>query len=484
MTIDSSAQAASGQTADALFSNMIAPFSDALSSFVFYSFEVGGVTVSPIVLWLAIPMVILTVYFGFVNLRGFGAAVRVIRGDYRNDSAPGEVSQFQALSTALSGTVGIGNIAGVGVALGWGGPGATFWMILIGLFAMSVKFAECTLGVKYREVHANGTVSGGPMYYLRKGLANRGYVKLGILLSTAYAIFGMPTILNWATVNQMYQQVSSVLPMASGLGFGIVLSVLVGAVILGGIKSIGRVTSVLVPVMVIVYLFAASFVILSHITEIPAAFATIFHLAFEPTAVEGGVIGVILIGMRRAVYSTEAGLGTSSMVHSAAKTNEPVSEGLVGLLEPFIDTVVICTITALVIVLSGVWQDTSLVGVNLTSYAFETNISWFPYVLALAVFLFGFSTLISWAYYCEKIWSFVLGESERVIKAFRVFFILLLIPGALLTVDQVFDIIDSLFFLLAVPNIIGLYIMAPEIKADMKDYFRRLNAGEIKTNRQ
>ncbi len=355
-------------------------------------------------------------------------------------------------------------------------------MILIGLLAMSVKFAECTLGVKYREIHADGTISGGPMYYLRDGLANRGYVKLGFYLSMTYAIFGIPTILQWATVDQMHSMVSSAtgLFMGQETFFGVFLAILVGLIILGGIQSISKVTSKLVPLMVVIYLSAAFVVLLSDISAIPAAFLTIFQHAFNPEAVEGGVIGVIIIGMRRAVYSTEAGLGTSSMVHAAAKTREPVSEGMVGLMEPFIDTVVVSTITALVIVTSGAWQTSGLTDVQLTSAAFQTTIPWFPWVLALAVFLFGFSTLISWGYYTEKIWTFLFKDSKFSVWTFKAVFVLLLIPGAVFQPEDVFKIIDSLFFMLAIPNIIGLYIMAPEIRSDLRDYLARLKSGEIK----
>lgn len=465
---------------DEILSGFLAPVADNLASLVFYEFDWNGAPIMPIVIWMALPMIILTIYFGFINLRSFHLAWDVIRGRFWDEKAPGEVSQFKALTTALSGTVGIGNIAGVGLAIGTGGPGATFWMIIIGLAAMSVKFAECTLGVKYRVVHEDGTVSGGPMYYLRAGLANRGYAKLGIALSLIYAMFGVPTILQWATVNQMYAQTSTVTGFEHAWIFGVILAILVGMVIIGGIKSIANVTSRLVPLMVFIYLAAAFTVIAMNITAVPAAFLTIFEHAFNPQAVGGGIIGVIIIGMRRAVYSTEAGLGTSSMAHAAAKTNEPVSEGMVGLMEPFIDTVLVSTITALVIIISGAWATTDNVAVDLTSAAFETDLAWFPYVLAIAVFLFGYSTIISWGYYTEKIWTFLIGESKQSKMLFRVGFCILLVPGAVLTATQVFDIIDSLFFMLAVPNVIGLYIMAPEIRKDMKDYIARLKSGEIR----
>lgn len=466
---------------DAALAGFIVPISDWLSSLVFYRVSIGGVDVELIVLWLAAALLSLTFYFGFVNLRprSFRLAWRIMRGRYEDATAPGQVTQFQALSTALSGTVGIGNIAGVAIAMAWGGPGATFWMILIGLCAMSVKFAECTLGVKYREQHADGSVSGGPMYYLKHGLANRGYVKLGLFLSGLYAAFGIPTILQWATVNQMYSISSEVGGFTGGWIFGLVLAGLAAAVIIGGITSIARVTVRLVPLMAAIYLLAALTIIVGNFDQIPTAIGVIFSGAFSPEAVEGGIIGVIIVGMRRAIYSTEAGLGTSSMAHSAAKTREPVSEGLIGLMEPFIDTVIICTMTALVIVITGAYEMRELSDVKITLAAFTSVFPWFDGVLTVAVLLFGFSTVISWAYYTEKIWTFVLGESRATLVAFRVIFCLLLVPGGVFTAQQVFDIIDSLFFLLALPNIIGLYIMAPEIKADMIDYFRRVDSGAI-----
>lgn len=472
----------SENSVDAVIASVLGPLSDAMDSFVFHKFDVGGLEIPWIVVWMFAPMAFLTVYFGFINLKSFKLAGKILKGRFHDPSAPGEVSQFQALTTALSGTVGLGNIAGVAIAIATGGPGATFWMIIIGLCAMSLKFAECTLGVKYRVIHADGSVSGGPMYYLKLGLANRGYKRLGIVLASAYALIGVPTLIQWATVNQMFSQLNAVLPVFGDQkwGFGVLLAVLVGIVIIGGIKEIAKVTSKLVPLMVAIYLLSAFFVLATHIAEIPAAFLLIFEHAFNPGAVGGGVIGVIIIGMRRAVYSTEAGLGTSSMVHAAAKTREPVSEGIVGLMEPFIDTVVISTITALVIIVTGAWQLEGLRDVQLTSAAFATSISWFPWVLALAVFMFGYSTLISWGYYTGKIWEYVFGEDRLSVNMFKSVYCLLLIPGAVMTAQQVFNFIDSLFFLLAIPNIVGIYIMAPELKADVLSYLSRLKSGEIK----
>ena len=460
--------------------NAIAAFSGA----VFAQVRLFGADVEVIVLWMAAPMLFLTVYFGFINLRGFRIAWRIIRGHYHDDTAPGQVTQFQALSTALSGTVGLGNIAGVAIAIALGGPGATFWMIIIGLFAMSLKFAECTLGVKYRIEHADGSVSGGPMYYLRRGLTARGLPRLGAFLAISYAIIGLPSMLQIVQVNQAYSQFGAVTGLdsvAASWIFGIVLAALVGAVIIGGIRSIARVTARLVPLMCAVYITAALVIIIGNIGEVPRAVATIINGAFNPEGVVGGIIGVIVIGMRRAVYSTEAGLGSATMAHAAAKTREPVSEGMVALMEPFIDTVVVSTMTALVIVITGAYRLEGLGDIQITSAAFASVISWFPYILALAVLLFAFSTIISWGYYASKVWTFLFGRSPLSVNGFKVLYCVMLVPGAVLTTAQVVDVMDSLFFLLAVPNIIGIYIMAPELKRDLKSYLARLRAGDIPT---
>lgn len=454
-----------------------------LDALVFMSVDMFGASVKPIVIWMGAPMVLLTIYFGFVNLTSFRRAWRVARGDYQDPDAIGEVSQFQALSTALSGTVGLGNIAGVAAAISLGGPGATFWMILIGFCAMSLKFAECTLGVKYREVHEDGTVSGGPMHYLKKGLAARGWAKVGLFLGWTYALLALPSLLQVATVNQIYEAITVVAQVDTTLYqwlFGIMLAALTAVVIVGGIRSIASVTATLVPLMAFIYVSAALVIILGNIEQLPAAFVTIFEGAFKPEGVAGGVLGVIVIGMQRAVYSTEAGLGSATMAHAAAKTNEPMSEGMVALMEPFIDTVVVCTMTALVIVITGVYQNTDGVeGVTLTASAFGSIISWFPWVLALAAFLFGFSTIISWGYYSSKIWAFIFGGSGRSMTIYKVVYCTAIIPGAVLTLNEVYTLMSSLFFLMAIPNIIGIYLMAPELKTDLKSYLTRLRNGEI-----
>ncbi len=490
----------SGAAQDGARGGLIGLATDAihtLEAFVFATVPVFGVEVEWIVIWMALPMVILTFYFGFLNLRSFGRAFRVLRGDYRDDTAPGEVSQFQALSTALSGTVGLGNIAGVALAIAIGGPGATLWMILIGLFAMSLKFAECTLGVKYRDVHADGTISGGPMYYLKNGLAANGRAKLGRNLAWAYALIAVvATVPQITQANQAYSQLSGVIGVDNdgfALGFGFAIAGLTAIVIIGGIRSIASVTARLVPLMTVIYISAALTILFTNFGEIPAAFATIIDGAFHPEhygkSAAGGALGALVIGMRRAVYSTEAGLGTATIAHAAAKTREPVSEGMVALMEPFIDTVVICTMTALVIIITGAYNFTGSDGVllgdiQMTSAAFGSAISWFPYILALAVLLFAFSTIISWGYYSSKVWGFVFGEGKLSMMIFKIIFCVILIPSGFFSAKTVYALVDSLYFLMAIPNIIGIYLMAPELRRDTADYLARLKAGQIRTAKQ
>ncbi len=457
-----------------------------LDSFVFAKVAIFGYSFNWIVLWMLLPMLFLTFYFRFINLNSFKRAWNIVRGKYHDKDAPGEVTQFQALSTALSGTVGLGNIAGVAAAISIGGPGATFWMILIGFFAMTLKFAECTLAVKYRKINEDGTVSGGPMYFLERGLKKRGgkWSTIGKTLAWSYALLALPSLLQVAQVNQAYEAIDAVANFdgnAYKWGFGVIVAILTAVVIIGGIKSIASVTSKLVPLMVVIYISAALVIIIGHIELVPQAFVTIFEGAWAPDGVAGGIVGVIIIGMKRAVYSTEAGLGSATMAHAAAKTREPVSEGMVALMEPFIDTMVVSTMTALVIVITGSYSiGQEVAGISMTSAAFGSVISWFPIVLAIAASMFAFSTIISWGYYTSKIWGFIFGEGNRSMLLFKIVFCIALIPGAVFSLREVYMLMDAMFFLMAVPNIIGIYIMAPELKRDIKSYLDRLKSGEIK----
>lgn len=454
---------------------------DAFNNAVFTEIELFGESIELIVIWMALPMLFLTLYLGFINVRSFKPAFQILKGKYKDPNAPGEVSQFQALSTAVSGTVGLGNIAGVAVAISLGGPGAAFWMVLIGFFAMTLKFSEVTLAVKYRKISANGTVSGGPMYYLGRGLEARGWGGIGKILAWAYAGVAIFSLLQIAQVNQSYSQFAAVTGFETPWIYGVATAILTAVVIMGGIKSIAGVTAKLVPLMAFIYIGAALFIIFSYWDNIPAAVGLIVKEAFRPEAGVGAVIAAMVWGMRRAVYSSEAGLGSATIAHAAAKTNEPVSEGLVALLEPFIDTVVICSMTALVIIVTGAYQIEGLTDIQMTSAAFNSVINGFDWVLAVAVVLFAYSTIISWAYYTQKIWAFVMGESKTSITIFRIVFCVALIPGGVFTVQQVYNVMDSIFLLMAIPNIIGIYLMASEIRRDTKDYFKRLKAGEIPT---
>ncbi len=484
------------------------PISDAVSAFVFAEITVLGATFPWIVGWLVLAAAVFTVYFGFVQFRSFGLAVQIVRGRYTTDDEPGEINHFQALSSAVSGTVGLGNIAGVGVAMTIGGPGATFWMIVAGLLGMCTKFVECTLGVKYREVHADGTVSGGPMHYLRKGVAERLPGPVGAVLGRVLAALAAIFILffgiaggNMFQANQTFAQLENVTGGETGplgndgaaLIFGIVLALIVGAVIFGGITSIGKVTSRLVPTMAIVYVTACLVVIAVNLPQVPAAIGSIFAGAFTGAGVAGGVVGALIVGFQRAAFSNEAGLGSAPIAHSAVKTKHPVTEGYVALLEPFIDTVVICTMTALTIIIAGTpfYREaqglafaaggaTDTDGVVVTSDAFATVLPWFPIVLTVAVVLFAVSTIITWGYYGQKAWTYLFGKSTISERIYQIMFSLFVIVGSVLTLGSVLSFADAVLFLLALVNIIGLYLLAPVVKREVREYREKLRSGEVR----
>lgn len=450
-----------------------------VTGLAFSQVRMFGVDIEWAVLWMAVPMLFFTVYLGFVNVRCFPLSIRILRGRYADPDAPGEVSQFEALTTALAGTVGLGNIAGVAIAIGIGGPGAAFWMIVIAFFAMTLKFAESMLAVKHRIILEDGSVYGGPMYYLRSALEEKNLPLLGKILGLIYAACAIPQMLVFTQVNQAYSQLSAVTGIEAPWTFGLLLSAAVALVIIGGIRSIASVTSRLVPLMCIIYLLAAVTILVLNASAIPHALFAIAVGAFAPEGVVGGVIGVFVIGMRRAVYSTEAGTGISTMVHAAAKTREPVSQGLAASVEPFFDTILVNSMTALVIVVTGAHQLDGLNDIQMTSAAFGSVVWWFPYVLAVCVLLFAFTTIISWSYYMSRAWACLLGYSRLSMIIYRVLFCLAVVPGAVMTVQQVVDFIDSLVVLVTIPNIIGLYLLAPTIKRDLKDYLGRLAAGRV-----
>jgi AGCS family alanine or glycine:cation symporter len=475
---------------DETINDVFTPISDAIQSIVFYSVDIGGTELPLIVLWLITAAVLFTIYFRVIQFRGFGHALRLVRGDYSDPTSAGEVSHFQALATAVSGTVGLGNIAGVAVAISLGGPGATFWMILAGLLGMCSKFAECTLGVKYRRENDDGSVSGGPMYYLSRGLAARGLGRLGGVLAVVFAICAIGGSLgggNMFQANQAFAQMQEVTggdDGALGFGgagavFGLVLAISVGLVILGGIKSIARVTSKLVPFMAVFYVLACFVVFAFNLSAIPEAIRLIFEGAFTAAGVTGGVVGALIVGFQRAAFSNEAGIGSAAIAHSAVKTNEPVTEGYVALLEPFIDTVVICTMTALVIVITGLYQREGIEGVELTSQAFETALPWFPTVLAIAVLLFAYSTMLAWSYYGAKATAYLFGESRRADLTFKLVFCVFVVIGSSTSLDPVIGFSDAMIFAMSIPNLIGVYLMLPVIKRELTNYGAKLRSGEI-----
>lgn len=502
------------------------PITAVWESIVFW--EVPGTGIPLVVIVLVLGATFFTLYFGFVNIRKFPLAINVVRGKYddvegvsghgvekaevnivdgdlpdtiRDESKEGEVSHFQALATAVSGTVGLGNIAGVALAIAIGGPGATFWMIVCGLLSMSTKFVECTLGVKYRDVDENGTVYGGPMYYLSRGLKEKGYTGLGKFLAVVFSILCVGASFgggNAVQSNQAAEQLASMFGWESGSsGFiiGVVLAIVVGIVIIGGIKRIASVTEKIVPFMAVIYALACLAVIFANFSYVDDAFVLIFKGAFTPEAGLGGLFGVLIIGFRRAVFSNEAGAGSAAIAHSAVKTKYPASEGIVALLEPFIDTVVICTMTALVIIFynsGGVFEyggdgvgnvvvdGVSLGGVNLTSMAFESVLPWFPYVLTLAVVLFAVSTMISWSYYGLQSWKYMFGRGKVSDLVYKLLFIVFVIIGASSSMGAVFAFSDAMILALVFPNMLGLLFLFPKVREELGKYLNAIKANRNK----
>ena len=439
--------------------------------------------------WLVVVLLIgaavwFTLYFGFINIRGFKHALDITRGKFAKPEDKGEVSQFQALTAALSGTLGLGNISLVAVAIAVGGPGATFWMIVAGLVGMSSKFIECTLGVKYRVIDAKGEVSGGPMYYLSKGLAIRNMKGFGRVLAAVFAVMCIGGTLgggNMIQANQAYAQVAQTLgaDSISSLTFGIIMALAVGLVIMGGIKSIARVSDKIVPFMVAVYVLFALLIIGANISHIGEAFTQIWNGAFHADAMKGGFIGVMMMGFRRASFSNEAGIGSASIAHSASKTDRPISEGFVSLLEPFIDTVIVCTMTALVLVFTGYAADPQgLTGSSLTNAAFTSIFPWFDWVLMVAIILFAYATMISWSYYGMKSWAYLFGEKNWIKQSFNILFMVCTVIGTVSGLGAVVDFSDMMILGMAFPNIIGLLIMSGEVKADLRAYWKEVRSDK------
>jgi len=487
------------------------PIADAVGSVIFYPISFGSHSVPIVLIVLIGGALFFTLYFKFANFTLIGKAIKVVRGDYdaidkhgsdiaEGDSTPGgdvfetikveetegEVTHFQALTAALSATVGLGNIAGVAVAIAVGGPGATLWMILAGLLGMASKFVECTLGVKYREVTEDGTVHGGPMYYLSKGLKEKGLARLGKFLAVFFAIMCVGGSFgggNMFQANQAAAQITERFGIeggSAGFIFGIIMAIIVGVVIIGGIKRIGSVTEKVVPFMAVIYVGAALIIIGMNYSVVPEAFGMIFNGAFTPDAALGGVLGVLIVGFQRAAFSNEAGVGSAAIAHSAVKTKYPASEGVVALLEPFIDTVIICTMTALVIIITNieggflVYGAEGVQGVELTTTAFESAIPGFSWVLTIAVVLFAISTMLSWSYYGLQAWKFLFGRGKTADIVYKVMFLLFVVVGASISLGAVIDFSDAMIFAMVFPNVIGLFFLAPVVKDELKKFMDKI----------
>jgi len=468
--------------------SLVSPITTVVQNVILYPLPLGEAEVPFVVAWLVVAATVFTLYFGFVNLRGLKQGFKLIRGDYNDHRHVGEVTHFQALATALSGTVGLGNIAGVAIAVSVGGPGAVPWMMVAGFLGMSSKFCECTLGVKYRIEHPDGSVSGGPMWYLSRGLADRGPLlagigKYGAIMFAGFAVAASFGGANMFQANQSFEQFTTITGgeaswwVGKGWLFGILLATLIGLVIVGGIRSIARVASKIVPVMAVVYVTAALVIIGVNIEQLPSAFGLMFSSMFGVESVAGGTLGVLAVGFQRAAFSSEAGVGLAAITHSAVRTDQPVTEGLVALYEPFIDTVVVCTLTGLVIVFSGAYLETAeMSGVALTSRAFETVIGWFPFVLAVVVMMFAFSTMIAAAYYGMKSWTYLFGKSRRTENVYKMLFLTFVVIGSAMQLGAVIGFSDAVLLAVAFPNILGMYFLMPQVKAELRRYTERIRS--------
>ncbi len=444
-----------------------------------------------LVVVLLVGAVFFTIWYRAINVRGFRHAIEVVRGKYDDPEDTGEITHFRALTSALSATVGLGNIAGVAIAIQLGGPGAVFWMMVTAFFGMCAKFSSCTLAQLYRQQNADGSISGGPMYYLDLGLRAKGgwYKPFGKALAVTYAFMIMGGALgggNMFQSNQAFAAFADSFNVDKQYGnvFGLVLAALVALVILGGIKRIGAATSKIVPAMVVIYVAASLVVIFTNIARVPEAVGLIFRMAFTDNALYGGMAGVLVWGVKRAAFSNEAGLGSAAIAHAAAKTDEPVREGLVAMMGPFIDTMVVCLMTALVVIVSGVWSDPSIAdGVQLTTAAFGSVMSWFPAVLTISILLFAYSTMISWCYYGERGWIYLLdhfgGRGLKSVVVFRIIFVAFVFIGAVSKLEQVLGFSDLLILCMAFPNIIGSVILAPELRRRLAEYWGRYQTGKL-----
>ena len=476
---------------DEFIDKNIAPISDAVADVIFFPVSIAGGQVPAIILWVLAAGFFFTIYFKGIAIWGFKHAIdNVTAKPEKTEGGCGEVSSFQALATALSGTIGIGSIAGVAISISIGGPGAAFWIFFGAILGMSIKFIEASLAVKYRRFNPDGSVSGGPMHYIAHGLTRKKMRWLGQPLSVIFAILcigGGITGGNMIQINQTAHQIifitggeSSIFSGAAWV-LGLIAAILIGLVVMGGIKSIAKVTTFLTPTMCALYIISGLIVILANFTNIPSAIALIIREAFHPTAVAGGVFGTIIIGLRRSVQSNEAGTGAAAIVYATAQTKEPISQGFVALLETFL-TGVLCLFTSFAIVFSGACTTATkeISGIELASNAFQSVIPFFPVILSIIAVLFAMSTLISWAYYGQKAWTFLLGEGKKRVVAFNIIYCLFIIIGSAMNVKSIIDITDAMMVAMCVPNIIVLYILAPEIKRDLKDYLKRHNMNFVK----
>lgn len=472
---------------DQAIDHTMRPVADTVAGFIFYAIPAFGTEIPLIVAWLIAGGLFFTGYLRFINLRGFGHALALVSGRYAKKGDPGEISQFQALTTAVSGTVGIGNIAGVAVAITMGGPGAAFWLLVAGLLGMSTKFAECTLGVRYRRIHQDGSVSGGPMYYLERGLAELRMPRTGRVLGLFYAfamVFGCLGIGNMFQSNQAAAILISVTGGETSFFadkawlIGVMLAMAVGLVIIGGIRTIAQTTSRLVPGMALLYAFSALTILVLNAEALPNALRAIWAGAFSAEGVAGGALGALITGFRRAVFSNEAGLGSAAIAHATARTPEPASEGHVALLEPFIDTVVICSLTALVIITTVYEPGMTSVGVSgieLTTRAFASTLWWSPIPLSIAAVLFAFSTMIAWSYYGLKAFTYLVGHHRFADLGFKIFFLGFVVIGSSVQLSAVVDLSDALVFVVAIPNLLGLYLLAPLIRKELQNYEQKIS---------
>ena len=486
-----SLQSAHAMNVDAFIDQNIAPYTDKIAKLIFFPITIAGNSVPLIIFWILFAGIFFTIYFKGISVWGFKHAIETVaKPAEKHDDGCGEVSSFQALATALSGTIGIGSIAGVAISISIGGPGAAFWIFFGALLGMSIKFIEATLAVKYRRFNLDGSVSGGPMHYIAHGLTRKKMRWLGQPLSVLFAILcigGGITGGNMIQINQTAHQIIFITGGEHSIfhGYawiiGAVAAILIGLVVMGGIKSIAKVTTILTPTMCALYIISGLIVILANFANIPHAIALIIKEAFHPTAVAGGVFGTIIIGLRRSVQSNEAGTGAAAIVYATAQTKEPVSQGFVALLETFL-TGVLCLFTSFAIVFSGACTHAAkeISGIELASNAFQSVIPFFPVILSIIAVMFALSTLISWAYYGQKAWTFLLGEGKKRVLTFNLIYCLFIIIGSAMNVKSIIDITDAMMIAMCIPNVIVLYILAPEIKRDLKDYLERHNMNFMK----